>query len=107
MQRHAAVAEPFELARTLPAAYGNVSTPMRRALHRRIAETVSDPDESALHLALAAEGPDSAVAATLADATGRMSTLNARAAADMLEEAARLTPPKCADDRSQRISDAA
>ena len=89
------------------AAYGSIAAAGRRDLHRRIAEMVGDPDESALHLALAAEGPDSTVAAALAEAAGRISTRSALAAAELHEEAARLTPAELADDRSERLSEAA
>ena len=37
----------------------------RKKLHRRLADVVGDPEESARHLALAADGPDSGVAAKL------------------------------------------
>src|SRR5215210_3259127 len=40
----------------------------RRALHGRLAEVAEEPEERARHLALAAEGPDESVAATLAAA---------------------------------------
>ena len=79
----------------------------RRELHTALAAAVSDVEERARHLALAAEGPDAAVAAELdraaEHAAGRDATA---AAADLSELAAELTsddPPA----RRQRILSAA
>ena len=47
------------------AVYTFVSAPVRREIHRRIAEHVDDPEESARHLALSSSGPDEEVASSL------------------------------------------
>jgi DNA-binding CsgD family transcriptional regulator len=72
----------------------------RREAHARLAAVVEDEEESARHLALAADGPDAAVAATLDAATPRALARGAPAAAAELSEiAAALTP---AGDPSMR-----
>ncbi|MGH2538896.1 MAG: AAA family ATPase [Actinomycetota bacterium] len=43
----------------------------RRAVHRRLADVVTDPEEQARHVALGAEGPDPAIAAVLEDSAVR------------------------------------
>ncbi len=70
----------------------------RRRMHRRLAETVQEPEERARHLALGADGPDEATARVLEDAA-----VSARArgglhsAAELLESARTLTPPRHGD----------
>jgi len=65
----------------------------RRTLHKRLAEVVSEPEEHAWHVALAAVGPDEAVAAGLERAAERAHARGAPdAAADLVEHALRLTP---------------
>jgi len=65
----------------------------RRATHRRLARVVAEPEQQTRQLALAADGPDEAVAARL-DASAREA--NARGApevaAELVELARRLTP---------------
>lgn len=64
-----------------------------RALHRRLAELVDDPEERARHLALAAEGRDESVAAALEEAAVRARSRGAPdAAAELAEHAVELTP---------------
>jgi DNA-binding CsgD family transcriptional regulator len=76
----------------------------RRAAHRRLAAAVEDPEERARHLALAAEGPDGAVAAELDAAAEQAAARGATAsAAELAELAARLT----AEDDAQRCYRAA
>jgi DNA-binding CsgD family transcriptional regulator len=66
----------------------------RRAIHRRLASVVTDPDELARHLALGADGPDEAVAQRLDEAAARVYARGAPdAAADLSQLAADLTPP--------------
>jgi DNA-binding CsgD family transcriptional regulator len=64
----------------------------RRAAHRRLAAIVTDSEERALHLALAATGPDERVARSLEGAALRAESRGAPdAAADLYEQAAGLT----------------
>jgi DNA-binding CsgD family transcriptional regulator/tetratricopeptide (TPR) repeat protein len=77
----------------------------RRALHRRLAETVEEPEERARHLALAAEGPDESVAATLVAAAQAVAGRGApEAAAELAERARRLTPPDLVRQRGERAA---
>jgi DNA-binding CsgD family transcriptional regulator len=69
---------------------------VRKELHFELARVVSDDELRARHLALAAEAPDSALAATIASAARGASARGAwQAAAELGEHALRLTP---ADD---------
>jgi tetratricopeptide (TPR) repeat protein len=73
--------------------YGSASHSRRRAVHSRLAQVVGDPEERARHLAIAAEGPDEAVAEALAEAAAHARTRGALAAgAELAEQALRLTP---------------
>ena len=73
--------------------YARAPAAGRRLVHRRLAATVPDVVERAQHLALGAEAPDDAVAASLADAAAVAGRRGApEAAADLLEQALRLTP---------------
>ncbi len=85
----------------LAAAVESSASPVaRRAVHARLASLVTDPEQHARHLALAAASPDEGVAraldaaATLARRRGSPDT-----AAELQERAARLTP---ADDGPAR-----
>jgi len=75
----------------------------RRTIHRRLADLVDDEEERARHLALAAQGPDDDVAAALERASG---TARARGspetAADLAEQAWRLTPDAFVEDIQRR-----
>jgi predicted ATPase len=62
--------------------YAQTPPARRRELHARLAEIVDDPDEQALHLALAASGPDAQVAATVEDAARRARARGAPQAAN-------------------------
>ena len=74
-------------------AYAEAGVDRRRAVHRTVAELVAEPEERAKHMALAAEGPDAAVAAALEQAAERARQRGAPdAAADLAERAAALTP---------------
>ena len=89
-------------------AYAAVDPAARRELHAAIARLVAEPEERARHLALAATGPDEAVAAALDDAARRAESRGApAAAADLFERAARLTPPAHAGEARRRTTDAA
>jgi DNA-binding CsgD family transcriptional regulator len=89
-------------------AYAATEPATRRALHAAIAERVSEPEERARHLALAATGPDETVAAALDDAAQRAESRGApAAAAELFERAVRLTPPGRTSDARRRMTDAA
>jgi DNA-binding CsgD family transcriptional regulator len=67
--------------------------PERRALHVAIAGAVTDKERSALHLALATDGPDDPLAARVMDAASLAAARGARPQAVVLaEHAVRLTP---------------
>jgi DNA-binding CsgD family transcriptional regulator len=75
----------------------------RRAVHGRLGELVSDPEERARHLALATAGPDDEVAATLELASGHARARGAwDSAAELLEQARALTSRTHADQARQR-----
>jgi ATP/maltotriose-dependent transcriptional regulator MalT len=66
----------------------------RRALHARLADIVSDGEERARHLALAATAPDPTVAGALEAAARRADSRGApAAAAELAQQALRLTLP--------------
>ncbi|MGH2694263.1 MAG: helix-turn-helix transcriptional regulator [Actinomycetota bacterium] len=89
-------------------AYSELSARNRRALHERLCGVVSDPDERARHLALAAEGPDPEVADALDLAARRARARGApESAVDLSEMAQRLTPPNRPHDLRRRLMDAA
>jgi DNA-binding CsgD family transcriptional regulator len=74
--------------------YGRIHPTERRKLHARLAETATDPDLEAYHLALSTDDPDAAVSGQLAHAAGRASDRGAFGlAAEFAEHAVRLTPP--------------
>ncbi|MBA3796267.1 MAG: AAA family ATPase [Chloroflexi bacterium] len=80
--------------------YHQMPAQTRRELHAILAGAVAVPDERALHLALAAEGPDGTVAEALDAAAQRALSRGAPdAAADLSEQARRLTPE--ADHRAR------
>jgi DNA-binding CsgD family transcriptional regulator len=88
--------------------FDSASPRTRRAVHRRLAEVVADPEEQARHLALAADGPAETVAATLARVSERARSRGAlTAAAELAEKALLLTPPELADQRHARVLAAA
>lgn len=66
----------------------------RRDVHRRLAEVLEDPEERALHLARATVRPNETVASTIETAANRAHRRGAPdVAADLAEDALRLTPP--------------
>jgi DNA-binding CsgD family transcriptional regulator len=76
------------------AVYGSATAIRRQELHRRLARLVSDPEESARHLALGAAEPSEAIAVELGHGAERAISRGAPdAAADLLELAAEMTPP--------------
>jgi DNA-binding CsgD family transcriptional regulator len=75
------------------AVYLETDTVRRRAVHRRLAALVEDPEEQAWHLALCTEGTDSDVASSLDEAAEIARARGApQAAAEFSERACRLTP---------------
>jgi DNA-binding CsgD family transcriptional regulator len=83
---------------------GRADLGQRRDMHRRLAAVVSEPEERARHLALAAGAPDEAVASAIEQGAARAVARGAPDVAAALEEsAARLTPPQHADDGRRRI----
>ncbi|HWK26130.1 MAG TPA: LuxR family transcriptional regulator [Solirubrobacter sp.] len=90
------------------AVYHAAAPSARRAARRVVAATVAEPERS-WQLALAAEGPDEALAARLeAVATGAVSRGDPGSAAAALERAARLSPaPEAATRRALAAAQAA
>jgi DNA-binding CsgD family transcriptional regulator len=75
----------------------------RRELHRALAGAVADDELRARHLALATDGHDEALAATVAEASSVAAARGAaREAAELAEHAFRLTPPGSAA-RTERL----
>jgi DNA-binding CsgD family transcriptional regulator len=80
--------------------YQGADAATRRSSHATLSEVVRDPLERARHLALAAEGPDAQIAASLEEAATTASARGApNVAAELGELARRLTPD---DDREGR-----
>jgi DNA-binding CsgD family transcriptional regulator len=76
----------------------------RRAVHRALAAAVSDVEERARHLALAADGPDTVAASYLDAAAEHAAARGATAAAAELSElAAELTPDDPPLSRQRRL----
>jgi DNA-binding CsgD family transcriptional regulator len=90
------------------ALYQSASRGDRRRAHARLAAIVDDAVDRGRHLALAADGPDPEIAAlldvcaTTAQARGAM-----LAAAELAEQALRLTPPERRENRHRRALAAA
>ena len=89
------------------AAYADAGPAERRDVHAALAIHVR-PEERARHLALAADGPDAEVAAALDEAAVLASGRGAPdEAAELLEEAQRLTPADSTADALRRAVNAA
>jgi DNA-binding CsgD family transcriptional regulator len=74
------------------AAKSRAAGPERREMHRALAHVVADAELRALHLALAAEPPDEALSATVAEAAARATARGAaQQAVALSEHALRLT----------------
>jgi DNA-binding CsgD family transcriptional regulator len=79
-----------------------------RSVHRRIAGIVEDPLLRARHLALSSDAPDAEVAAVLDDAATLATERGASAvAAELAEQAIRLTPSDACHERRRRALAAA
>jgi DNA-binding NarL/FixJ family response regulator len=86
--------------------YASASVGERRAVHAAIAERVSNAEERARHLALAADGPDEDVARELAAAAHAARDRGAPdAAIELLELACSLTPAEEAEGLFERRLD--
>ena len=80
----------------------------RRSVHGRLAGVVDDPLLSARHLALATDAPDARVARVLDDASTLAADRGASAvAAELAEQAVRLTPSDSREERHRRALAAA
>jgi DNA-binding CsgD family transcriptional regulator/DNA polymerase III delta prime subunit len=85
------------------ATYARAEPERRRAVHERLAEVVTEPEERARHLARAAIGPDENVARALElGATAAAGRGASEVAVELAEEAARMTPPDAEDERQRR-----
>lgn len=88
-------------------AYTRLGPRARRALHGRLAALV-EGEERARHLALAASGPSAEVAAALHEAARQAAGRGAiGAAAELAEQAMRLTPPDRRGELTERRLEAA
>lgn len=91
------------------AVYAAATSRRRRGLHGELATLVGDPEERARHLALATARPDPATAAAIEAAAGPARSRGGwSAAAQLLEEARRLTPiddPEAAARRAVRAAE--
>jgi tetratricopeptide (TPR) repeat protein len=80
------------------AAYADLPLSQRRTVHAQVAQAMGDVEARARHLALAQSEPDAAVAALLDDAVARARARGApEAAAELAQEAVRLTPTGAAE----------
>jgi DNA-binding CsgD family transcriptional regulator len=85
------------------AAYEALDPLARRTLHARLATIVPDEAEGAHHLALATDEPEAGIADALERAADRALRRGASAtAAELCEQALRLTPADARDDRHRR-----
>src|SRR6266540_1227870 len=84
-------------------AYSLAPASERRRVHRRLGELVADVEQRARHLALSADGPDEEVAGAL-ERAGEHAALRGApdAAAELLEQARRLTPAEHVEDGGRR-----
>jgi predicted ATPase len=90
------------------AVYMSAATSRRHALHQRLAQLVADDEERARHLAMATRHPDSAVGLALERGAAAARARGAwESAAELLEQAQRLTPQEDAELRQRRAISAA
>jgi DNA-binding CsgD family transcriptional regulator len=86
-----------------PACYTAMPLHRRRRLHARLADLELDLEERARHLAIAADGPDEAVASALDAAVAHAGARGAaQAAAELAELAVTLTPGDAREDLDRR-----
>jgi DNA-binding CsgD family transcriptional regulator len=97
----------FEHPLLASAAYAAADPSQRRDMHRRLGRLVRDPEERARHLAETATGRNEAVAVALEKGAATARSRGApTAAAELSEQAARLTPLADAAAARRRRSDA-
>ena len=88
--------------------YAAASAAQRRAMHRRLAGVVDDPQQRARHLALGAEAASRTIATAIEQGANVAAGRGAPdIAAELLEDAARLTPVDAAEARHLRLIRAA
>jgi DNA-binding CsgD family transcriptional regulator len=85
------------------AALRHASRGERRALHRALAGIRTDPELRAMHLALATDGPDEALSATVAGAAALAAARGARGQAVALGEHALRLAPVASSRRTERV----
>jgi DNA-binding CsgD family transcriptional regulator len=88
--------------------YADAPEHRRRSVHRALADVADEPEQRGWHLALATERPNERVAAKVAKAAVVAAARGApETAAELAEQARRLTPPSRLDARAARALDAA
>jgi DNA-binding NarL/FixJ family response regulator len=93
----------FEHPLVAAAIYESAPPSRRREAHRRVVERAADAETRARHLALAAEGPDEAVAAELDGAAAHTAARGASsAAAELARLALAATPTRDREARARR-----
>jgi ATP/maltotriose-dependent transcriptional regulator MalT len=86
------------------ATYSRATVDRRREVHERLARVVTDPEGHARHLSRTAVGPDESIARALEDAAAAAVRRGApEVAAELAEEAVRLTPTDATDERHRRM----
>jgi DNA-binding CsgD family transcriptional regulator len=84
--------------------YGSLAGARRRALHRRLAGLVVDPEEAARHLARSATAASAQVAGRVEEAAELAVRRGApEAAAELFDAACRLTPADAVEDLARRM----
>jgi DNA-binding CsgD family transcriptional regulator/tetratricopeptide (TPR) repeat protein len=88
--------------------YADAPEHRRRSVHRALANVAEEPEQRGWHLAMATERPNERVAAKVANAAIAAATRGApETAAELAEQARRLTPPSRLDACAARALDAA
>ena len=84
--------------------YGSLTAGRRRALHRRLAAVVGDPEEQARHLARSLTAADEGAASTIEEAAVLATRRGApESAAGLYEAACRLTPAEQPEELARRM----
>jgi len=84
--------------------YGSSTGVLRRALHRRLAAVMVEPEERARHLARSAVGVDEGVARAIEEGAEQAARAGAaESAAELFEAACRLTPVEHREDLARRL----